>query len=99
MGDMNINHLQPDSSSCKFFTNYVTEPFDLTQVINDPTWITSTSSTLIDLMLVSSPENVKVQGVVDTPGISDHSLIFIAYSLKKPKFKPKNGYTKGFSEF
>ena len=86
MGDMNINHLKPDSSPCKFFTTYVTEPFALSQVITEPTRITSTSSTLIDLMLISCPENVKVQGVVDTPGISDHCLTFLAYALKKPKF-------------
>ena len=99
MGDMNINHLQPDSSPCKFFTNYVTEPFGLTQAITEPTRITSTSSTLIDIMLISSPENVKVQGVVDTPGISDHCLTFMAYSLKKPKFKPKMVSRRDFRNF
>ena len=99
MGDMNINHLQPDASPCKFFTTYVTEPFALTQVITEPTRITSTSSTLIDLMLISCPENVKVQGVVDTPGISDHCLTFLAYSLKKPKFKPKMVTRRDFRNF
>ena len=99
MGDMNINHLLPNSSSCKFFTTYVTEPFALTQVITDPTRITATTSTLIDLMLTSCPENVKVQGVVDTPGISDHCLIFLAYSLKKPKFKPKMVTRRDFRKF
>ena len=83
MGDMNVNHLQPESSPCKFFSTYVTEPFAFSQIITEPTRITSTSSTLIDLMLISCPENVKVQGVVDTPGISDHCLTFMAYSLKK----------------
>ena len=82
MGDMNINHLLPGSSACKFFTTYVTEPFALTQVITEPTRITATSSTLIDLMLTSSPENVKAQGVVDTPGVSDHCMTFMANSLK-----------------
>ena len=99
MGDMNINHLLPNSSSCKFFTTYVTEPFALTQVITDPTRITAATSTLIDLMLTSCPENVKVQGVVDTPGISDHCLIFLAYSLKKPKFKPKMVTRRDFRKF
>ena len=99
MGDMNINHLLPNSSACKFFTSYITEPFALTQVITEPTRITATSSTLIDLMLTSSPENVKVQGVVDTPGISDHCLTFLAYSLKKPKFKPKMVTRRDFRKF
>ena len=99
MGDMNINHLLPDSSSCKFFTTYVTEPFAFTQVITDPTRITATTSTLIDIMLTACPENVKVQGVVDTPGISDHCLTFMAYSLKKPKFKPKMVTRRDFRKF
>ena len=98
-GDMNINHLQPDSSPCKFFTNYVTEPFALTQVITEPTRITAQSSTLIDLMLTSCPENVKAHGVVDTPGISDHCMTFLAYSLKKPKFKPKMITRRDFRNF
>ena len=83
MGDMNIDHLKPNLSALKFFNSYVTEPFALTQVINEPTRITAHSSTLIDLMLTSTPENVKAHGVVDTPGISDHCLTFMAYSIKK----------------
>lgn len=99
MGDMNINHLLPGSSACKFFTTYFTEPFALTQVITEPTRITATSSTLIDLMLTSSPENVKAQGVVDTPGVSDHCMTFMAYSLKKPKFKAKMVTRRDFRKF
>ena len=89
IGDMNIDFLKQSSSALKFFKSYVTEPFALTQVINQPTRVTSSTSTLIDLMLTSSPENVKVHGVVDTPGISDHCLTYLSYSIKKPKFKPK----------
>jgi exonuclease III len=99
MGDMNIDHLKIDSSPLKFFNTYFTEPFALSQVIEQPTRITNTSSTLIDLMLTSNPENVKVHGVVDTPGISDHCLIFCAYSLKKPKFKPRIVTKRDFRNF
>ena len=99
MGDFNINHLQPESSSCRFFTNYVTEPFALTQVVSEPTRITAGTSTLIDLMLTSNPENVKAHGVVDTPGISDHCMVFMAYSLKKPKFKAKMVTRRDFRNF
>ena len=99
MGDMNINHLVPDSSPCKFFTNYVTEPFALTQVISEPTRVTAQTSTLIDLMLTACPENVKTHGVVDTPGISDHCMTFMAYSLKKPKFKAKMVTRRDFRNF
>ena len=99
MGDMNIDHLKPDLPACKFFTSYITEPFALSQVIDEPTRITATSSTLIDLMLTSNPENVKAHGVVDAPGISDHCLTFMAYSIKKPKFRPKMVTKRDFRNF
>ena len=103
LGDMNIDHLKIESSAFKFFNSYVTEPFALTQIVDKPTriikTIRQTSSTLIDLMLTSNSENVKAHGVVDTPGISDHCLIFMAYSLKKPKFKPKILTRRDFRNF
>lgn len=99
LGDMNVDYLKVNSSPLKFFQSYVTEPFALTQIIDSPTRITSTSSTLIDLVLAGNPENVKVHGVVDTPGISDHCLTFLAYSLKKPKFKPKMVTRRDFRNF
>ena len=89
MGDYNINHLKPNASDCKFFREHVTEPFDLTQMITEPTRITDSSGTLIDLLLVSYPDNVKISGVVDVPAIGDHCLIFSSYAVNKPKFQPK----------
>ena len=93
MGDFNIDYLKPNSSECKFFKEHVTEPFDLSQLITEPTRIADsggrTSKTLIDLLLVSYPDNVKVSGVVDVPGLADHCLIYGSYALKKPKFSPK----------
>ena len=50
-------------------------------------------------MLTATPENVKMHGVVDTPGISDHCMTFLAYSLKKPKFKPKMVTRRDFRKF
>ena len=40
-----------------------------------------------------------LHGVVDTSGISDHCLTFLAYSLKKPKFKPKMVTRRDFRNF
>ena len=99
LGDMNIDHLKTDSSPLRFFNSYFTEPFAFSQIVDEPTRITNSSSTLIDLMLTTNSENVKVHGVVDTPGISDHCLTFMAYSLKKPKFKPKMVTRRDFRNF
>ena len=77
----------------------VSELFGLTQVIKDPTRITSTSSTLLDLILVYHIKNVKTCGVVDIPGISDHCCVYMAYAIHKPKFKPKTITKRDFSNF
>ena len=98
-GDFNINFLAPDSYPTIFFQMNVCEPFGLTQMVKDPTRVTSTTSTLIDLLLVSHSENVKKCGVIDVPGISDHCCVYMAYSIHKPKFKPKTFTKRDFSKF
>lgn len=98
-GDFNINLLAPESYPTIFFQMNVSEPFGLTQMVKDPTRVTSTTSTLIDLMLVKHSENVKKCGVVDIPGISDHCCVYMAYSIYKPKFKPKTITKRDFSKF
>ena len=70
--------------------------FLLHSVIDRPTSITETSSTLIDLFLVKNPEKVKFHGVCAVPGVSDHHLIFMAYDIKKPKFKPLKVTARNF---
>ena len=99
LGDLNIDHLKTESPAYNFFTSNVNELFCLTQMIKEPTRITKTTSTLIDLILVNAPENVKFSGVVDIPGISDHCLIYMAYAFKKPKFKPKMITRRDFKNF
>ena len=103
LGDFNIDHLKVDSSPLKFLNSYFTEPFAFSQIVTEPTRISKignrTSKTLIDLMMVGNHENVKAHGVVDTPGISDHCLVFMCYSLKKPKFKAKMLTRRDFRNF
>lgn len=36
---------------------------------------------------------------VDLPGISDHSMVYMACSIKKPKYKPKTLWIRDFSHF
>ena len=47
--------------------------YNWTQIIKDPTRVTTTTST-IDLILVSDNDNVSQSGLIDF-GISDHSLL------------------------
>ena len=99
LGDFNINQLMKEKPAYKYFLNTIIEPLVLTQLIKEPTRITKTTSTLIDLMLVNSPENVKHTGVTDIPGISDHCMIYCAYELKKKKFIPKIIRRRDFRNF
>ena len=54
--------------------------YGLSQLISEPTRITPTSSTLIDLCITSSPEKISKAGVVHL-GISDHSLVFMTLKI------------------
>ena len=98
-GDFNTNYLNPECYATSFFQTNVTEPFGLTQVVQKATRVTNTSSTLIDLLLVSNSENVKVCDVVDIPGISDHHFVYMAYAIKKPKYKPRTVTRRVFKHF
>ena len=98
-GDFNVNMLNQDSGEVKLLQDSILEPFALTQLIKSPTRVTETSSTLLDLILVKSPEKVLFSGCCDTPGVSDHFATYFAYRIKKPKFKPVKLTRRSFKNF
>ena len=51
------------------------ELYQLSQLMDEPTRITMTTSSLIDHIVTNTPEDISDSGVIHT-GISDHSLIF-----------------------
>ena len=53
----------------------VTDIYGLNQIISEPTRITPSSRTLIDLILTTHPDNIVCNGVSHV-GISDHSLLY-----------------------
>ena len=98
-GDFNIDFLQTNSPSFKFLNNNILIPLSLTQIIKDPTRVTERSSTLIDLILVNSPSNVKAVGNTCIIGDLDHAMVYCAYSVRKPKFKPQIIRRRDFRNF
>ena len=62
--------------------------FQLQQFIKQPTRITQTTSTLIDLAFSNRLEIVVASGV-EHLGISDHSLIYICRKVSIPRKEPK----------
>ena len=49
--------------------------YQLSQLIDKPTRVTMTTSSLIDHIVTNTPEKISDSGVIHT-GISDHSLVF-----------------------
>ena len=94
LGDININlfNINNPLSSCF-------DSFNFTQVINEPTRITSTTSTLLDPIFVSNKDLVAEAGTVNADVISDHRLVLCKLNLKIKKFKQKTVTYRDFSNF
>ncbi len=54
--------------------------YQLSQIIDEPTRVTKSSATQIDLILANNPESISNHGVIEI-GISDHSLIYVVKKL------------------
>ena len=87
VGDLNchVNKVPLDSPTHKLQT--LSSLYQLTQVINDPTRVTETTSTLMDLILTNKAENISCAGVLHL-SISDHSLVYVVRKFELPKSRP-----------
>ena len=61
--------------------------FNLKNVIDQPTRVTDTSTSLIDLIISSNTSKIAHDGVYSL-GISDHNLIYAVVDLKRKRQKP-----------
>ena len=74
-GNMNCDILlSSDNIYARALLN-VTDIYGLKQLIDQPTRITPSTSTLIDLIFTSHQDNILCSGVSAHVGISDHSLV------------------------
>ena len=76
--------------------------FDLTQLIKEPTRITDSARTLIDLIMVNNEHRIVKSGVVPVP-LSDHYLVFCIIKVgvlnkSKPRLIEYRSY-KNFNDF
>lgn len=81
LGDMNINLLQ-DTPAANHYKNFL-ESYDLSQLIEEPTRITSRTQTLIDHVVTSDKAQVSDISVVHVDGISDNDHSATICSLGK----------------
>ncbi len=91
VGDFNsdLNRKRGENEGCSPREELlnVLNSFNLRNVITEPTIIAENSETLIDLCIVNDVQKVNLSGVLHL-GISDHSLIYASYKIKKAKKPP-----------
>ena len=95
MGDLNcdVSKFPPDAHTRRL--QFLSCVYQLEQLINEPTRVTRTSATLIDLIFTNKKENISKSGVIHL-GISDHSLIFAVRKFFTPKSRQNVRYVRNF---
>ena len=99
LGDFNINLLLNDkfvlkenqpfdirNLSSPLLSKYkeLCQTFSLKEIINEPTRVTSSTSSLLDHILTNSGWKVSQKGVIDV-GLSDHQLIYCTRKILRAK--------------
>ena len=101
IGDFNCDWSRLINNKANVQTNKLAElavTFQFEQLINEPTRITSTTKTLIDLAFTNKPELINGSGIIHL-GISDHSLIYIQRKIYIPRNDPKVIKTRQFKHY
>ena len=80
MGDLNCNLASPTFDTNMSLLTSIANVNSLHQLIREPTRITSSSSTLIDLIFTNCPDKLVCSGVFHV-GISDPTLVYVYRKL------------------
>ena len=80
IGDLNFNY-QFDVSLSTNPVHYIESAYDMTQLVEQPTRVTETSSSLLDIILTTVPERHKYTRV-STVSLSDHYMVQTCISTK-----------------
>ena len=75
LGDLNCDMLDSSSHVTKRL-NLLMKSYQLSQVITQPTRVTQSSSTLIDVCITSNPEHIILSDIIPL-GISNYNLIHV----------------------
>ena len=84
MGDLNCDLLTTTPHCYTKRLKFISESFNLKQIIKEPTRITETSETLIDVIYCSNASKICKSGVIHA-GISDHSCTYAILGKNKNK--------------
>ena len=101
IGDFNCDWSLLANNEANAHTNILAEimnTLQFEQLIKEPTRVTATTKTLIDLAFTNKPELINGSGVTHL-GISDHSMIYIQRSISIPRGEPKIVKTRQFKQY
>ena len=73
--------------------------FKFKQLINEPTRVTPTSKSCIDLIFTNASDNRICSSGVLHLGLSDHFLVYVIKKCVKPLYKPNIIKTRSFRNF
>ena len=96
-GDFNINILDIENVHVNNLLS-VLEQFNLRQIIEEPTRITESKSTLIDLVIVTNEERIVEKAVLDCD-ISDHQMVCFKVKVSNGNSKPRMYTYRNFNNF
>ena len=89
VGDLNCDFIKNAANNQTKRLIDLINVFQLTQLIKEPTRITDTTATLLDVAIVSKPDNICRSGVLHIE-ISDHTLIYVCRKISFVKKEIKN---------
>ena len=75
IADMNCYMIKTSNDSGTNKLTFLSKLYNLEQPFEEPTRVSSTSSTLIDLIYTNQPNNISYNGMIYI-GMCDHSLIY-----------------------
>jgi hypothetical protein len=97
LGDLNCNVLNPDDLSSQALSRFCSA-FNLQQLIKQPTRVTATSVSLLDVILASNTNSVQYAKVIPC-SVSDHDVVYVQLRLKKDRPKPVYVTTRSFKTY
>lgn len=94
-GDFNINVLSFENSLADSFLEFI-EIYGLHQIIREPTRLTDTSISLLDLILINDKDIVKDTQAAAIHGFSDHCLVSCKIAVSVSRF---DAFPKTYRDF
>ena len=87
MGVINSDYAKTPPDVHTRTLQFISSVHQLEQLIKEPTRVTKSSATIIDLLFTNMVDNIAASGGIHL-GISDHSLIYAVRKFAVPKTKP-----------